>query len=72
MFNFQRRVGVFHRIRWAVGYAALSVWGAGINHKYANLCPFFLIYQQFGKVRLCSIGNTDHSVGLIVDYFTWL
>ncbi|PLL91265.1 hypothetical protein CWN57_30045, partial [Klebsiella pneumoniae] len=63
---------VFHRIRWAVRYAALSVWGAGINHKYANLRPFFLICQQFGKVRLCSIGNTDHSVGLIVDYFTGL
>ena len=67
LLKLQRRVGVFG-IRWAVGYAALSVWVPGLITN-TRILSLFLITSNLAKVRLCSIGNTDHSVGLIVDYF---
>ena len=72
LFKFQGSITCFHRIRRAIRNAAFCVRRTRVNHKYTNLCPFFLILQKFGKVRLRSIGNTDHSFDLIVDYFSWL
>ena len=67
LFKFKGSVGGFHGVRRTIRNTTFCIRRAWIDHKHTDLRPFFLICQQFGKVRLCRIGNTDHSFGLIVD-----